>query len=165
MAQTSATGTDAAATPGARACSGGFTLVEVLIALAIIALLAAALSPMLLPSPARTLNNAAGELVVALRESRRQAQSSRQPRHLLIDTASKRFAIEASNDWRALPEHSTAEVTTAQSLIARDDLAAIAFFPDGSSSGGRIRLGLEGHAAQIDVEWLTGRIMLTDTRP
>jgi general secretion pathway protein H len=64
-----------------------------------------------------------------------------------------------------LPEGSTAEITTAQSLVSDDDRGAIAFFPDGSSSGGRIRLGLDGHVRRIDVEWLTGRIALVDERP
>jgi general secretion pathway protein H len=145
-----------------RACQQlGFSLAELLIALTIVVLIGAALSPLLLPSPARTINAAAGEVVVALRETRRLAQATRQSRELVIDTESMRFMIDAE-PWRPLPDGSTAEVTTAQSLISDDDTAAIAFFPDGSSSGGRVKLGLEGHTAQVDVDWLTGRIRLAD---
>jgi general secretion pathway protein H len=123
------------------------------------------MSPLLLPTPARTINAAAGEVVVALRETRRLAQTSQQPRSLLIDTKALRFAIEPSERWRPLPRNSTAEVTTAQSLLNDDNTGAIAFFPDGSSSGGRVKLGLDGHIAQVDVDWLTGRIRLAEGAP
>jgi general secretion pathway protein H len=141
----------------------GFTLVETLIALSLIALLAAALSPMLMPSPARTISASAGEMVVALRETRRLAQASRAPHQLMVDTAAKRYAITPGDQWRQLPPGTTAEITTAQALARDAARGAIAFFPDGSSSGGRIRLGLDGHVRQIDVAWLTGRIALADS--
>lgn len=148
-----------------RARQLGFSLLELLVALTIVALLGAALSPLLLPTPARTIHAAAGEIVVALRETRRLAQSERQPRHLVVDTEALRFGIDSSERWRALPPDSTAEITTAQSLIGEDNTGAIAFFPDGSSSGGRVKLGLDGHIAQVDVDWLTGRIRLADDSP
>lgn len=165
MAPTLATGTDAAviATRQRILVVRGFTLVEMLVALSIVVVLAAALSPMLLPSSARTISATAGELVVALRETRRLAQSSRQARELVVDTAAKRYAISSIGDWREFPADSTAEITTAQRLAPDEDRGAIAFFPDGSSSGGRIRLGLDGHVRQIDVEWLTGRIALASS--
>ena len=165
MAPTLPTGTDAAVIAAQQRipAGGGFTLVEMLVVLSIVVVLAAALSPMLLPSSARTISAAAGELVVALRETRRLAQSSRQARELIVDTAAKRYAISSDGDWRKLPADSTAEVTTAQRLVDDEGRGAIAFFPDGSSSGGRIRLGLDGHVRQIDVEWLTGRIALASS--
>lgn len=42
--------------------------------------------------------------------------------------------------------------------LARDGYPAIAFLPDGTSSGGRIRLG-QGHAARaLDVHWFDSRL-------
>ena len=40
----------------------------------------------------------------------------------------------------------------------RGDLAAIRFYPDGSSSGGSIELGAEGVGFQVTVDWLTGGV-------
>lgn len=161
MAPISRNGTERSRAHSPACKSRGFSLAELLVALTIVVLVGAALSPLLLPSPARTINSAAGEVVVALRETRRLAQATQQSRELVIDTDAMRFTID-TQPWRPLPDGSTAEVTTAQSLISDDDTAAIAFFPDGSSSGGRVKLGLEGHSAQVDVDWLTGRIRLAD---
>lgn len=171
MAPTSPTGTDRAIAiaPHNDSChrpqTPGFTLIELLVALAILAVLSAALSPLLLPTPARTLSAAAGEMVVALRETRRLAQSMHARQAFVVDTAANRYAVDGQVGWRSLPAGSTAEITTAESLISEENLGAIAFFPDGSSSGGRIKLGLGGHVRQIDVEWLTGRIVLAGTAP
>lgn len=164
MAQTSPTGIEGAArlgSVGARSYSHGFTLIEVLVVLTLLVVIAAVLTPVLLPSPARTLHTAAGELVVALRETRRIAQARRQPNRFHVDTEAGRYGNALGGDWRSLPEHSTVELTTARSLTDSAGRGGIAFFPDGSSSGGRLRLGLDGHTAQIDVEWLTGRVILS----
>jgi general secretion pathway protein H len=160
MRPTSRTGTND------RPTSCGFTLVELLVALSIVTLLAAMLTPMLLPSPGRTLNQAAGDLIVTLREARRQAQSTQARQQVVVDTEANRYGIASTGRWRDLPEGGTAELTTARSLLSNDRTrGAIEFFPDGSSTGGRILLGLDGHAAQVDIAWLTGRIQLTAVTP
>lgn len=133
--------------------------------LSLLVVIAATLTPMLLPSPARTLHAAAGELIVALRETRRTAQARREPNQFVIDTKTGRYSDALDGHWRSLPDDSTVELTTARSLTDDADRGAIAFFPDGSSSGGRLRIGLGGHVAQIDVEWLTGRITLSKEAP
>ena len=168
MAPISPTGTEALDRPGsggARSRTLGVTLIEVLVVLSLLVVVAAMLTPMLLPSPARTLHAAAGELVVALRETRRIAQARREPNRFVIDTEAKRYGDAIGGDWRSLPKDSTVELTTARSLTDEDGGGSIAFFPDGSSSGGRLRVGLEGYVAQIDVEWLTGRITLSKEAP
>ncbi len=38
----------------------------------------------------------------------------------------------------------------------------IRFYPDGSSTGGRVTLSLEGLQMRVDVEWLTGRVRITE---
>ena len=41
---------------------------------------------------------------------------------------------------------------------------SILFLPDGSSSGGRVELAGEGQAALVGVDWLTGRVSVSDGR-
>lgn len=144
---------------------GGFTLVELLVALSLIMLIAAALTPMLLPSPARTLQAAAGELVVTLRETRRTAQVERRRNRFVMDTEALRYGDASAARWRSLPPDSTVEITAARGLTSDDGRGGIEFFPDGSSTGGRIRLGLDGHVAQVDVAWLTGQVRLSAVEP
>ena len=42
---------------------------------------------------------------------------------------------------------------------------AIRFFPDGSSTGGRITLSTDRLAYLVDVDWLTGKIHLLEADP
>jgi general secretion pathway protein H len=68
--------------------------------------------------------------------------------------------VSASWDARtlALPPNATIEV-----LSARDELVTAAkpsfrFFPDGSATGGTIRMRTPALARTIAVDWLTGRV-------
>ena len=137
----------------------GFTLVELLIVIALLALISALLSPMLLPSAGRTINQTSNEISLRLRELRREAQSSKQHLRFWIDTSGKRYREDKSAAWRALPKEMTVELTTAESLLRSADSGTIDFYPDGSST--RIVLGLKGRTAQIDIEWLTGRVRVS----
>jgi general secretion pathway protein H len=138
--------------------TGGFTLIELVIVFTLLATLAAVLAPLLLPSPKRTLDRAAAEVTTTLRETRRLAQAAQARRRFVIDTASGRYGVEHTSEWRSLPQGIDAALTTARSLITGENRGGIDFFPDGSSTGGRVQLGTEGHLVKVDIEWLTGRI-------
>ena len=140
----------------------GFTLVELLIVLTLLATLSALLAPILLPSPGRQLQHAASEVVTTLRETRRLAQRAQTRQRFFVDTEQGRYGIADSGSERRLPADTTAALTTAESLLLGDSAGGIDFFPDGSSTGGRLVLGLDGHVRQIDIEWLTGRIRVGD---
>ncbi len=145
-----------------RAAAAGFTLVELLIVFTLLVVLSAVLAPMLTPSPARTLRAAAGEVATTLRETRRQAQAAQTRRRFVIDTQSKAFGVEGSGTWRKLPEDVGVRLTTGQSLLSGETRGGIDFFPDGSSTGGRVSLQLAESALLVDIEWLTGRIRLRE---
>ncbi len=147
----------------ARIRPAGFTLIEVLIVLTLIVALTAVLAPIMLPSPGRVLSGTASELTTTLRETRRHARADNQRRRFLVDTESRRYGIENSPAWKQLPRDMTVELTTAEALVSDDSRGGIDFFPDGSSTGGRVVLGLGGQALQVDIEWLTGRIEISGT--
>ena len=43
----------------------------------------------------------------------------------------------------------------------RDDrVGGVRFYPDGSSTGGRVLISRGGHGYQVGVTWLTGRIAI-----
>jgi general secretion pathway protein H len=145
-----------------RASASGFTLIEVLISFTLLVTLTAVLAPILVPSPARTLRASAGEVATTLRETRRHAQAVRLQKRFLVDTQARRFAIEGRNVWRSLPDDVQVALTTGRSLISHDTLGGIDFFPDGSSTGGRVSLRLGNRAIDVDIEWLTGRIRMRE---
>lgn len=155
MRRTSATGTE-------NSHGHGFTLVELLIALALVAVLSAMMAPMLLPSAGRTLQASGQELAQYLRETRRQARAKRQTHIFTVDTANQRYQREGSERWQDLPDGMTVELTTARSLLDTSSRGRIVFNPDGSSTGGRVELSLNGLAKHIDVEWLTGKIRVAE---
>ena len=142
-----------------------YTLVELLIVITLMVTIGAFLAPMMLPSPARVLQQAAGDVATALRETRREARAKQMRTRFSIDTADGRYGTLGMSTTRALPQDVQARLTTAESLLSGDTAGGIDFFPDGSSSGGRIVLHVSDIDLQVDVEWLTGRIRIAEVTP
>ena len=61
-----------------------------------------------------------------------------------------------------LPEDIALELFTARSELESDTVGRVRFFPDGSSTGGRITLSLAERRYMVDVDWLTGRVTTFD---
>ena len=125
----------------------GFTLVELLLVLAIIAI------AMLLGAgvigrgmDGLRLRSSANGIAAQLRFTRAQALATGEPQRFTIDPA--------AHAWQAPKDrHGT--------VPAR---AAIVFFPDGASTGGRVRLQQGAAAWQVDVAWLTGQVAVVRVR-
>ena len=145
--------------------AAGFTLVELLVVITLLAILSAILTPILIPSPARTLRAAASEVATTLRETRRLAQSRQAHQRFMLDTEAERYGIEGATTWRQLPDGTQAALTTARSLLMGQGRGGIDFFPDGSSTGGRVTLSMSERSVRVDIEWLTGRIRVSEVEP
>jgi len=149
----------------AKRSPAGFTLVEILIVSALMLVLAAVLAPILIPSPGRALRSTGSEIVTTIRDTRRQALADQSRRRFLVDTASGRFGTEGTGSWRSIPDDMAVSLTTGRSLLTGSDTGGIDFFPDGSSSGGRVSLSLDDRSVRVDVEWLTGRVRMNQNPP
>jgi general secretion pathway protein H len=149
----------------ARRKAAGFTLVELLIVFTLLVTLTAVLAPILMPSPSRALRESASEVATTLRETRRQAQASQARRRFLVNTDAGQFGIEGSQPWRALPEDMKVALTTGRSLLTGNTTGGIDFFPDGSSTGGRVSLSMADRSLRVDIEWLTGRVRVNEDAP
>lgn len=145
--------------------AAGFTLVEVLIVFTLLVVLTAALAPMLMPSPTRALRESSSEIATTLRETRRQARVNQARQRFLIDTESKQFGIEGSRKWRDVPEDMNIMLTTGKSLLTGTSSGGIDFFPDGTSTGGRVTLSMDDQTLRVDIEWLTGRVRVNKDEP
>ena len=76
---------------------------------------------------------------------------------LWVDTVDKSYVVETRKRRYRLPREAKVLVNTAESEV-HGDVAAIRFFPDGSSSGGSIELGAEGVVFAVSIDWLTGAV-------
>lgn len=132
----------------------GFSLVELLIVLAILAL-ATSLTVARLPghgSGRLEGRRTTQEIVSLIRATRLDAQRRGSLSLLKFSEAERSF----STQWGAKVSVPASQKV---SVLSSGQMGAdgIAFYPDGHSSGGQIRI-LDGHAETIiEVDWLTGR--------
>lgn len=140
----------------------GFSLIELLVVLTILGL-ALAIIPPLLNNVIKSaqVKNAARELASGLRQVRSIAISRQEESYLAIDIADETFTINGKNKKLDLPDNTKITLTTAKSEQQSKTRGAIRFFPDGSSTGGRIMLRAAAGRYSIDVSWLTGQISIT----
>jgi general secretion pathway protein H len=144
---------------GAIRGDSGFTLFEVLAVMAIVAMIAAALST-LYRSPSAGVEVRAEALLAAsrLRDLRASAMAAGRERLATIDAASRVIRFNDGRDPLVLGRSIVVAVTAAESEQRSPTTAGIRFFPNGSSSGATIKLSTKRHASEIRVNWLTGRV-------
>jgi general secretion pathway protein H len=141
----------------------GFTLLEMLAVIILIGIAAAAVSISVAHGLASArINAAAGELTAALRATRTQAIVRGQPRIFQLNISDETYRGADQRDVR-LPKGLELSVTSATSDQSSGDIARIRFFPDGSSTGGRITIRSGTREWHVNVSWLTGAISLFDT--
>lgn len=136
----------------------GFSLIELLVALAIIGAILVVALPALTSGGHLELKAAARDITSALRQTRLLAKNNAQPTSLVIDVNKRFVFINEANIERSIPPDINIEMTTAESELTGDNSGGIRFFPDGSSTGGQITLWRNGQTIKINIEWLTGKI-------
>lgn len=135
----------------------GFTLIEAMIVLALMALAAAFLGPILHRggTSARDLDALVSRVALEARRARTQSMRSNVETALLFDAASRSFLVRPGQGSLALPADVSATLTTSRAM-ADGERPAIRFLPDGRSSGGEIRLDAGRATVRLMVDWLTG---------
>lgn len=109
------------------------------------------------------LRSSARDLCAELRLARTAAMSSGQVQQVLVDPRQRRW--QASSGRKGpLPSRIDIQVTAARQAQPQPEQAAIVFFPDGSSSGGRIDLQLRQVNWRIEVVWITGEVRVWRVR-
>jgi general secretion pathway protein H len=144
--------------PHARTISNaGFTLVEMLVVLTILGLIAAVTLPALTtPSDSVRLRALTNDLLSALRLTRAAAITRSTETVLVLDLEAHTLQSSVVPEKRLGPDV-TAKMTIAEPERLTPSRGAFRFFPDGSSTGGDIHLGLAGREVHICVSWLTGQ--------
>jgi general secretion pathway protein H len=130
----------------------------VILALLVMALGAALTLPALVSPGGSELRTATGTVVAGLRRAREEALNRQAPATLTVDVAARAFTVDASGEHRQLPARVRLSLFTARSEVEDEDRGRIRFFPDGSSTGGRVTLSGDGREYHVDVDWLTGQV-------
>ena len=141
----------------------GFTLVELMLVMVIIALIMGLVGTSMSRSVSAAEARAASrKLVGSLRYTRARAIIDKQEQVFQVDTENRSYQAPGRKKIE-LPEGVEVTITTARSEITAEDIAGIRFFPDGGSTGGHIELMVKGREYRVNVAWLTGETSLERT--
>lgn len=116
----------------------GFTLLELLVVLAVIGLVVGLAAPRFSVLSRPSLRQVATDVALELRATRMRAMRSGR----IVELA---------------PASLAARLPASISLVA-DPAAPLVFYPDGRTSGGRLEVADGGDTAGLVVDWLTGAV-------
>lgn len=140
----------------------GFTLIEILVGLAILTLILTLVPPLFTNVIASTqLKSATRTLGSGLKQARSEAISKQRETTLTLDVETRQFALGGKQHQLDLPKDTKLLLIAANTEQLSEQQAAIRFFPDGSSTGGRIELSNHRNEYTIDVNWLTGKVKIS----
>jgi len=136
----------------------GFTLLELLVVLALVALALTLVPPMFSRGvPGAELKAAARQVAAGLTEGRSRAIASNAQVAVAVDVEAHSLRVGEA-PARALPATLSLTLVTAESERLDENRGSIRFFPDGGSTGGRVSLSLGDRSYDVTVDWLTGRV-------
>jgi general secretion pathway protein H len=144
----------------------GFTLLEMVCVIALIAMIAAVLLPFLPRHTSRSrLQAYALEAATLLKADRNTAIRRRADVSTLVDAPSRAIRSGATSQIVRIPDDVRFDALLPQTCRQRAALSTISFFADGMSCGGSIALSRLDTAYEIRVNWLTGRIEIVSRSP
>ncbi len=138
----------------------GFTLVELLVVLAIAAILLA-LAPVAWQryKDSSDYRDTVRTMAAGLAAARHAAVSRGRAVAFGVDLDKRRYSIEGQ-PARSLPDGLTVRATVAQTEFG-DGLARIRFYPGGNATGGDIEIVREsGAGVRLRTDWLDGRVAI-----
>jgi general secretion pathway protein H len=148
---------------GIRLCNtgqaqAGFTLIEIMLVLVIIGMIYSLAPPLFNKAfPALKLKAVTRDLVQEIRYVQQSAITTGQPTAMHVELAEDRYASDQINAGalRQLPEGFHFARQPGGSL---EQILDLRFYPDGSASGGEIRIEAGRRSYTIRVDWLTSQV-------
>ncbi len=145
-----------------RACARGFTLVELIAVIVLLAIATAVVTVSFSKSlESAKVRAASRDLVAALRYTRGQAIVKGMQEVLLLDLDNNTYTAPGKPAVK-LPKDMTLGLTTAETEQTGANAGGIRFFADGSSTGGHVSVFQGQREWRINVAWLTGDIALDE---
>jgi len=149
-----------------RVSERGFTLLEMVCVIALVAMIAAVLLPFVprQTSRARLLAYAL-ETATLLKSDRNAAIRRGADVSTLVDAPSRAIRSGSTADIIRIPDDVRIDALLPQRCRQRVALSTISFFADGMSCGGTIALTRLDSSYEIRINWLTGRIEIVSRNP
>ena len=139
--------------------SHGFTLIEILmtlvIAVAITAISATAYNRL---SASAALKATSQDILVTLRRARISAIAKSEEVAFSLDHDKRIYWVVGSKRQRLVDSSLNMQMFSAKGLSNNKNISQIRFAPDGSSSGGEIKISNGKKVYSIVVEWLSGKV-------
>ncbi len=136
----------------------GFTLIEIMLVLVIIGMIYSLAPPLFHKAfPALKLKAVTRDLLQEIRYVQQSAITTGQPTAMRIELSEDRYASDQINAGalRQLPEGFHFARQPGSSL---EQILDLRFYPDGSASGGEIRIEAGSRSYTIRVDWLTSQV-------
>lgn len=141
-----------------RSLKAGFTLIEMLVVVTMLALVATIFVPLFSRNlDGLRLRTTSNELTAALQVTRSAAILQNAEMTLAIDV-DRRIFQSAAVSQQLFARDIDAKLTFASEVSSTRSDGGFRFFPDGSSTGGTVILSLHGREERLCVDWLTGEI-------
>jgi general secretion pathway protein H len=131
---------------------------ELLVVLSILALVAVIAVPAIgRLGPGAEVKAAAHSVAAALRQGRAQAIRDNAEVAVAFNLDERVLAVGAGAPVQLRPDIALSMLTASTELLGAG-AARIRFYPDGTSTGGRVSVARDGVVYNIYVDWLTGRV-------
>ncbi len=142
----------------------GFTLIEVIAVLVLIAIVVGSIAFSFSKSlGGAKIRSSVKDVVAALRYTRGQAIVKGEEKALEVDVEARTYQAPGKS-LVTLPEGLDMKLLTAQSELTEDGKGRIRFYPDGSSTGGRVTILRDTKEWRVEVAWLTGEVRLEEDK-
>lgn len=143
--------------------NSGFTLIEILIVLVLAVLIMGVVVPRFSSGTAAIqFRSATKEIASGLRYIRMQAVTKNQETEFIFNLDENYYQLSDREKKYPIPDDITVTIYSAANQDRQNQQGDIRFFPDGSSTGGRITLEIEEQKRFIDINWLTGQVEISD---
>ncbi len=141
----------------------GFTLIELLVVLVIMGLLVS-LGPIAFHKvlPGVALKSSAREIMAAFHEARSIAIRDNREAFVIIDVDARAYRLGEGAPVQELDPGLELKLVAAASEQIDDSQGRIRFYPDGTSTGGRLTLKQNERKYDVVVDWITGRAELRE---
>jgi general secretion pathway protein H len=155
-------GSAAKVTAPARGNARGFTLLELIVTLAVLALAAAVVTPAIgRGTEALQARAEVAGFAATLRHVRERAITTQRPQRISLDTENRQIVIQALQTSDEEKETRETRALPARVTIDAPRGAEITFDARGMASGGDFRLTAAGITYRVTVDRLTGRVKST----